>query len=60
MIRALAVLLFAPLLAGLAVVLGYKAYQAYLEWLVAGSAKPQIKAGDTAVGQEASTEATGG
>jgi hypothetical protein len=59
MIRGLVVLLSAPIIAGLAVVFGYKAYQAYLEWLVAGSQNPQENAGNMAVGQEASTGATG-
>jgi hypothetical protein len=38
--RAIGGALAATVVAGAALVLGYRGYQAYLEWLVAGAGKP--------------------
>ena len=42
--RVIAGTLIAVVVAGAALVLGYRAYQTYLEWLVAGTRKPATDA----------------
>jgi hypothetical protein len=42
----------AALVAGAALVLGYRGYQAYLEWLVAGAGKPSAQPAPSGVNDD--------